>query len=285
MADNFYVVAIDFPGHGLSSHLPAGCPYNDVVFVIELQRVILSLGWNTKPITILGHSMGAAIGMYYTCLFPKNVQRLIALDIIKPLTFPSDKLAEKTKEGIESFLQLEAKSLPAHTDGPVDTESPSSTVPLYEHSKAVEKLIAAHSVFGRITPEGAATLLKRGCKQSPKDPKKVFFTRDNRLKAMLFQRMDNDSLAHYFFNLKCQLLIIKAEKGVKLDPDDISKKFIELYKKQCSRFEYVQIPGGHHVHLCHPENVCQPIIDFINKCNQQQQNGEINGEHNVIEAK
>src|SRR5699024_9887638 len=145
-------------------------------------------------------------------------------DMIKPLTFPSNKLAEKTREGIQQFLQLEAKVLNS-SNGTVNGNAGGGGVPLYDHQEAVQKLISAHSVFGQITPEGAEILLKRGSKRSTTNPDKVYFTRDNRLKAMLFQRMDNEALIHYFDQLCCELLIIKAENGVKLDPDDVSTRY------------------------------------------------------------
>lgn len=203
--------------------------------------------------------MGAAIGLFYACLYPKSVQRIVALDMIKPLTFPSNKLAAKTREGIEQFLQLEAKTVA--TNGTSVTAK--SAIPLYDTEEAISKLIKAHSVFGQITREGGQILLKRGSKPSADDPKKVYFSRDNRLKAMLFQRMDNEALIHYFAQLSCELLIVKAENGVKLDPEEVSKRYIDLYTKQCPRFEFVKVPGGHHVHLCEPSNVRSTVVDFI----------------------
>lgn len=231
--------------------------------------------------SILGHSMGAAIGIFYTCLFPTYVERVITLDIIKPLTFPAAKLAEKTREGIDSFLQLEGKNCPHPSESPKPVDK-SSFIPTYDHDTAVQKLISAHSIFGLITKDAAEVLLKRGSKPSPQDPEKVFFTRDNRLKAMLFQRMDNDSLIHYLERLQCQLLVIKAENGVKLDPPDVSKRFIELYEKQCSRFEMVTVPGGHHVHLVDADTVSKPIVDFIEKEPIGQNGTTTNGTTNGI---
>lgn len=257
------MVAIDFPGHGFSSHLPAGCPYNDYIFVIEVERVVQKLGWKNTNFTILGHSMGAAIGLFYSCLHPKTVQRIITLDMIKPLTFPPHKLAEKTREGIQSFLQLDAKSTSVSS---LD-ELALSKIPLYDKEQAIKKLIAAHSVFGKISPQSAEYLLKRGSKPLKGDDGKVYFTRDNRLKAMLFQRIDNDSLAHYFNHLECELLIIKADNGVKLDHDDVSNRYIELYREKCKMFEMSRVAGGHHVHLCQPESICSIIVNFIDRSN------------------
>lgn len=264
LPDNFYVVAIDFSGHGFSSHLPPGCPYNDMIFVIEIERTVNFLGWKDKTFNIIGHSMGAAVGMFYACLFPKTVKQIISLDMIKPLTFPSDKLAEKTRESIQHFLELESKIGPELKANNKETfVDDSMRAPIYDPQDALKKLIIAHSVFGKISPEGAAILLKRGSKPSPSDPTKLYFTRDNRLKALLFQRFDNETLINYFQQLCCDLMIIKAEHGVRLDPEEVSNCYIELYKEKCSKFDLVIVPGYHHVHLCNPENVSNLIINFF----------------------
>lgn len=44
--NRLYIVALDLPGHGRSSHLPKGVPYTDMTWVIELKRTIDYLGWN-----------------------------------------------------------------------------------------------------------------------------------------------------------------------------------------------------------------------------------------------
>ncbi|KAF7495145.1 putative serine hydrolase [Sarcoptes scabiei] len=259
LSDDLYVVAIDFSGHGLSSHLPAGCSYNDTVFVIEIERIVQYLSWKDLQFSFLGHSMGAAIAMFYACLYPKSVKKLIALDMIKPLTFPSEMLAEKTREGIQQFLQLEAKTSINNCLAINDL----SNVPLYDYNEAMSRLIASHSIFGKITEEGAKLLMKRGLKQSPNHLDKFYFTRDNRLKAILFLRMDFEALMHYFNELSCELLIIKAQNGLKLDSDEISDRYIELYRTKCPRFDIITVPGGHHVHLCDPGIVHDKINNFF----------------------
>jgi len=103
-----YVVAVDLPGHGLSSHLPPGCPYHDLVFMMELKRVIDYLNWN--KFIILGHSMGAAIGLFFSCLFPQSVEKVITIDMIKPLSFPAEELAKRTGDGIKTFLYFLQKN-------------------------------------------------------------------------------------------------------------------------------------------------------------------------------
>ncbi len=201
--------------------------------------------------------MGAAIGLFFSCLFPQSVEKVIALDMIKPLSFPAEELAKRTGDGIITFLDLEQKS---------------SDPPIYDRKTSIEKLINAHAIYGKITFAAAECLLKRGAKVSS-DGKGEYFTRDNRLKAVLFQRMDSEALLHYLEGIKCELLIIKAKNGIQIDSQEINEKFISLYEKKCKNFKLIEVEGGHHVHLCQPENVAHFLNDFLktesNKQNQQ----------------
>ncbi|CAG2105490.1 unnamed protein product [Medioppia subpectinata] len=222
LPDSVYVLAVDLPGHGLSSHLPPGCPYHDLVFLMEVKRVIDHMNWD--KFTILGHSMGAAIGMFYACLYPQSVVKVIAIDMIKPLSFPAEELAKRTCDGINTFLALEQKI---------------ANPPVYDHKTTVQKMIAAHAIYGTLSEEAAECLLKRGAKMSS-DGKGEYFTRDNRIKAVLFQRMDSEALRKYLESIECELIIIKAKNGIELDPQEINDKFMELYRKKCKTFKLIE---------------------------------------------
>ncbi|XP_064011176.1 serine hydrolase-like protein 2 isoform X1 [Pogoniulus pusillus] len=55
----YYYVAMDFSGHGLSSHRPAGVPYHFLDYVIDVRRVAAALQW--RRFTLVGHSMGGSV--------------------------------------------------------------------------------------------------------------------------------------------------------------------------------------------------------------------------------
>lgn len=258
--DSFYVIALDFPGHGMSSHLPPGSPYHDIVFIMEIKRLVEY--FKLENFIILGHSMGAALGLFFASIFPKIVDTIIAIDMIKPLSFPAEELAKRTSDGIKLFLNLDEKI--------------NSKPPVYDHKTAIQKLIEAHSVYGVITPEGAECLLKRGTKQIEDGKEQLYFSRDNRLKAILFCRMDSTALMSYLQHIQCKLCIIKATNGIKLDSDEIVEKYIQLYKTKCKKFKYIQVEGGHHVHLCQPEVVAPFINQFLNNQLTNGTNGFIN---------
>jgi hypothetical protein len=189
--------------------------------------------------------------MFYSCLYPKTVTKVIAIDMIKPLSFPAEELAKRTSDGINAFLTLEHKN---------------SIPPVYDHKTTVEKMISAHAIYGSLTEEAAECLLKRGAKVSS-DGKGEYFTRDNRIKAVLFQRMDSEALLNYLQNIECELIIIKAKNGIQLDPQEVNQKFIQLYERKCKTFKLIEVEGQHHVHLIEPQNVVSFITNEFNITN------------------
>ncbi|KAM6424970.1 serine hydrolase-like protein 2 isoform 1-T1 [Rhynochetos jubatus] len=67
-----YYVAMDFSGHGLSSHRPAGSPYHFLDYVTDVRRVAAALQW--RRFTLMGHSMGGSVaGMVSKASFLQGV--------------------------------------------------------------------------------------------------------------------------------------------------------------------------------------------------------------------
>jgi pimeloyl-ACP methyl ester carboxylesterase len=283
------IVAIDLPGHGLSSHYPQGI-YSDLSFATDVMRVtrFLNLGEEAsssvngnegnsnsngihneenhrkkKPVNLLGHSMGGYISIYFASLFPDLVKTVIAIDILKPLTFKCDDLAISAAKSVLSFLSIESRmNQPEYHD----------KVTTYSWKAAVDRLIQGHSKIGALTQEAAETLLKRGAKQvkskedghfnSDTKEDNFVYTRDPRLHAIFFSRLDVTTVKAYVSKMKCNLYVIKARNGIKLDEDDTTRDFIHLYQEVCRDFRFICVDGDHHVHLCQPENVA-PFLQKI----------------------
>lgn len=251
------IVAIDLPGHGLSSHASIGSAYTDLSFATDISRVMKYFGWS--KVSLLGHSMGGYLSIYYASLFPDRVERVISLDILKPLTYKADELSRSAARSIESFLLIEEKM-----------SDPSRMDATYTWEAAVDRLLVGHSKIGKLTRESAEVLLKRGAKiaKSTKDEgefdePRYAFTRDPRLHAIFFSRLDISTVKAYISNISCPLIVIKAREGIKLDDDEVTKQFIDLYRSVCPDFKYLVVEGGHHTHLCEPENVAPTLTAVL----------------------
>ncbi|NXW79626.1 SEHL2 protein, partial [Hirundo rustica] len=151
----YYYVAMDFSGHGLSSHRPAGCPYHFLDYVTDVRRVAAALQW--KRFTLMGHSMGNFsfscffISPQFSFLYPEMVDKLILLESLGFLLAPEDTEAwlKSKRRVIDRLLSLEAKQ-----------QTPKARSP----KAALQRLLEANS---HLTAEGGAILLQRGATETP----------------------------------------------------------------------------------------------------------------------
>lgn len=191
---SFNIVAIDFLGHGLSSHKPRGTFYHYMEMLVDIERVVRYLKW--EKFSIIGHSLGGTLAVMYGSLFPDNVPNIVLLDIIKPLSRTPEALPEVTKDGIDELLKLENK-----VDDPI---------PVYSPEEARARLI--RGMCGEIAEREADALMKRGTKPSSCGTG-VVFTRDIRIRATeSLQKPSHDDLKAYLRRLKCNLLIIIGKR-------------------------------------------------------------------------
>ncbi|NXF07635.1 SEHL2 protein, partial [Smithornis capensis] len=150
-----YYVAMDFSGHGLSSHRPAGCLYHFLDYVTDVRRVAAALQW--RRFTLMGHSMGkfsfsyCFISPQFSFLYPEMVDKLILLESLGFLLAPEDTETwlKSKRRVIDRLLSLEAKQ-----------QTPKARSP----EAALQRLLEANS---HLTAEGGAILLQRGATETP----------------------------------------------------------------------------------------------------------------------
>jgi len=248
LSKNYYVVAVDLPGHGLSSHLPKGVPYHFTDFIIALRRIVNHLKW-TK-FSWIGHSMGAGLGALYASTFPSHVEHLVMLDLAKPITGESGAdYGSKISLAIDQFLALEEKITPVP--------------PVYPYEEAVQRLITATG--GSLTAEAAQTLMIRGAKKTPDS--KWYFTRDLRLRSPSILRFSHEQCFTILKQIRSNTLVIKATDAPWFEPEEICQRALDIYKTHCKSYKFVEVEGNHFVHLNEPEKLAGIINSFINITN------------------
>lgn len=156
----FYVV--QNLGHGLSDHYPAGLMYHYWDKITDIRLVADYFGW--KCFSILGHSMGAIVGSMFTAVAPHMVDRLVMIDIVKPISTPATNQPEKSAKAVEGYVQILKKL----------QQDP----PRYTYEVARERLVQANN--GSIDAEAAEVLMRRGLKKH-EDGSGYYFSRDLRL--------------------------------------------------------------------------------------------------------
>ncbi|XP_034804763.3 serine hydrolase-like protein 2 isoform X3 [Pan paniscus] len=236
LPQDFYYVAMDFGGHGLSSHYSPGVPYYLQTFVSEIRRV----------------AAGGVVGGMFSCTFPEMVDKLILLDT--PLfLLESDEmenLLTYKRRAIQHVLQVEASQEPSHA---------------FSLKQLLQRLLKSNS---HLSEECGELLLQRG---TTKVATGLVLNRDQRL-AWVENSIDfvsRELCAHSIRKLQAHVLLIKAVHGYFDSRENYSNKeslsfMIDTMKSTLKeRFQFVEVPGNHCVHMSEPQHVASIISSFL----------------------
>ena len=135
------LVALDFLGHGLSSHKSRDGPsmvLSEAVYYVA--EALQQLGWissttmtATKPddnpnkstanplapvVTLIGHSMGAGIATFYAAAFPEQVHKLVLLEGAGPLDRNPRDISHHIRAHVTKRLTGNAHASPSYRPRP-----------------------------------------------------------------------------------------------------------------------------------------------------------------------
>ncbi|XP_047642035.1 serine hydrolase-like protein 2 isoform X5 [Phacochoerus africanus] len=248
---DFHYVAMDFGGHGLSSHYSPGFPYYHQNFVTEVRRVVAALKWNR--FSLLGHSFGGTVGGMFSCIFPEMVDKLILLDS-SPFVLDTNEVENMLsykRRAIEHTLQVEASNKPSRVVSP---------------QEMLQGLLKNNSHVGE---ECGALLLQRGTTPVAAG---LVMNRDRRISwpEQSFEFISRELFVHAIKQLQARVLLIKAMQGFynvrrEHDADKEPMQFVTSMLRSLlrERFQYVEVPGNHYVHLNQPQHVAGVIGSFL----------------------
>jgi pimeloyl-ACP methyl ester carboxylesterase len=110
---NADVVALDFPGHGHSSHKsPDGPTQSSSEYVLYVVEALNSLQWmgngndtDTSGVTIIGHSMGSNVAVLFAAVYPDYVNHLVLLEHIRLRTSPAANTARDIRNAVHKRMR------------------------------------------------------------------------------------------------------------------------------------------------------------------------------------
>ncbi|XP_035944241.1 serine hydrolase-like protein 2 isoform X3 [Halichoerus grypus] len=223
---DFHYVAMDFGGHGLSSHYSPGLPYYQENFVSDIRRVVAALKW--KRFSIVGHSFGGVVG---------------GMGVEDVLTY--------RRGAIEHMLQVEASQKPRQVLSP---------------EEMLQRFLKNNS---HVSEECARLLLQRGTTEVAAG---LIMNRDRRM-ALPEYSMDfisRELFVHSAKKLQAHVLLLKAIQGYyNVRRENDSDRNVLLFVMDTlqsvlkERFQYVEVPDNHYVHLNQPQNVAGFISAFL----------------------
>jgi pimeloyl-ACP methyl ester carboxylesterase len=269
------LVAIDFLGHGLSSHKSLDGPsilLSESAFYVS--EAIEKLGWwkedksnkrkkladgtaaatttssfNNVPFTLIGHSMGASVACVMAAAFPERIASLILLDGAGPLDRPAASIAKHVRNHIERRQAGNAKLV---------MESrviyPSIDVAVRLRRKTATNFPGNQYLSG----EAAKEMILRGSVID--DEGRVKFLHDPRLRwpsAHYFTAEQTESL---YRDIQCPTCLLRAQEGWPVE-EGKGERLMQILKPKVMKI----LPGSHHFHAdpLTYRAVAEEIVKFL----------------------
>ena len=262
------LVALDFPGHGMSGHKSKDGPpslLSELAYYVA--EAVQELDWvpragdatknnneeTNRPstFTIIGHSMGAAVGCVYSAAFPEQVDRLVLVEGAGPLARKSDDISKHVRQHVQRRL-----------DGNTNPREP-RVYPSLE--KAVQtRCFTAKNFPGNqwLSTEAATEMVLRGSiPVEGGDGSARQFRHDPRLQWPSLQYFSPEQVHAVYDEIQCPTALILAEDGWPFD-EERSQNTLDRLKPIVNR----TLPGSHHFHADpdSAELVAEEVISFLN---------------------
>jgi pimeloyl-ACP methyl ester carboxylesterase len=196
---DYHVIAPDLRGHGDSSWVTGG-HYTLHEFVLDIARLLEAL--DDFPVTIIGHSLGGAVSIYYAALFPERVKKLVAIEGLGPAPQLAKELesADVCERSIEWIDQVREFS------GRQPRRYPSIEA-------AAQRMLEENSFLSR---EQANHLTIHGVSRNEDGTFSWKF--DNYVRIFYPQRWDSEQMRKLWGRISCPTLLMRGSESWASDP-------------------------------------------------------------------
>lgn len=228
----FHLVCLDLPGHGHSDHKHT--PYVFVDWLDDLHQIVQAAGW--ARFTLLGHSLGALIASAYAGVFPEQVERLILLEGLGPLSQPDEEVPGQLRRAILNRSRTRERAASGFA--------------------SLEEAVAARCKVADISAAAARLICER---QLEARAGRWYWRSDPRLRDLSPLRMSEGQAQALIRAIACPVLFIRGEQGFPW--------LLEQWRQRAGAFaqiEMVQVAGNHHFHM---ENSSETAV-YIEKFGQ-----------------
>lgn len=230
----FHIVALDFAGHGFSDWRPEGVRYHTVDHVDDVLAVVAELGW--ERFSLLGHSMGAGIGVLFGGAFPERIERLMLLDGIGPWPGAPEQGPDQLREALQEWQSWAPR--------------PEKVFPDFDAAVA-----ARRNGFTPLSEDAARLLCGRGVKEVPGG---YSWTLDRRVRHQSPMRFTEAQAQAYLARIDAPLLLVRAEPAF----PGAEAMFAERWKV-IRKGTLRALQGSHHLHLeAQAPDVARLISEF-----------------------
>jgi pimeloyl-ACP methyl ester carboxylesterase len=186
----------------------------------------------------------------FAAVFPERVERLVVLDLVKLIAFAAEDQPKRTARHVSQYFNFEM-------------EMHRSRKPTYTKDEALARLLKA---VPSLTANSGMILLDRGLQPVDEETdgeRRYSYRRDIRVSFTSAMHMSFEQQKPFLSRISCPMLLVKATDSPKYEGEEMFDAARKLFEETNTRFEYVEVHGGHHVHINHPERVASLINDFL----------------------
>ena len=227
------VIALDFPGHGYSDHLPKAGSYSILGIVEHMIAFIDEQNWSN--LTIIGHSLGACLASLIAACIPDRMKHLVLIEGIGPLP-----LTKTASQQFCHYLNIAKRYT-------------KKTLPTYA---SIEAAASVRSQRSNVNYEMAYKLATRGTRKLPNGD--YTWRTDPRLLTPSAYALTENQVLDFLSNISCPTLFIQGKSGFFVDSKILSPRLSCIQK-----LTHYTLDGGHHLHLEYPDETAALIKSYL----------------------
>ncbi len=239
LLDQFYVVAVDLPGHGKSDFRPSGASYFHADYALDVAHAADELGFDS--FVLVGHSMGGGVATLVAAAIPEKVRHLVLIDGLGPYSNAAEKTGSQIRRAVVQSL------------------APRSEPRRYKSYK--ELLERRAKASPDIDRNALALIVERNAVELADDAGQACWqwSTDPRLKLASPTRLTHEGVIHMLGDIQSPILNLVASTGMMTRFPAFAER-----RETLSGARTVMIDGHHHFHLdgC-VEQVADEIRNFV----------------------
>lgn len=230
---NLYLVAIDLPGHGKSSHYAPESQVHFIDYVINAIKLVDHLRWD--KFALLGHSLGGAIASTLAGTIPERISHVGIIDGLGPMTTPADHTPMQLRLFCQETLGFKPRTTTYHS---------------------IEQPVRSRLMVNQMRESSARIIIERNLKQVKKGLWQ-WRTDPRLLKPSSLHLTEAQAIA-FLSEITAPITVIRPEPGFPFSAEVIQRRINAI-----AHLNIEQIPGYHHVHLDEPESVAKILKSFF----------------------
>lgn len=235
------VIAIDWPGHGNSSHRSLDAHYHFIDWVYDLLQLFEVNQW--QQVDIVAHSMGGMVASAFAAAFPEKVKSLTLLDSIGFISSTAEQTTQQLRDGMLS--RFKGSALYNKQGGAKKKR----------YHVSIDSAIKARVSVSDLQFDHAKLIVERGL---IKEVGGYRWRSDARLRNTSPYRLTLKQAQQFIRDIKCPVQLIYGSDGIDMVSSGI-KSFGDLFQN----FSSIELKGGHHVHMEQPQKAAELIKYFL----------------------